>query len=433
VDLVITERAECDGVVREVRASGNEEDPLWYRFWGEVVPRSVTAGDFAALAVLPWAMAHGEPVRIHHRVHRSLLENLDEYQDVWSTWLPDRLCRVEVVADEEVADPGERSRDALAAFSGGVDSTFVVARHRLGLLGRRNRDLAAAVMIRGFDLPESQRGAFEVALGHARPILGQFGVPLAVVATNWRDKYCFDWSMSFGIGLAAVLHQFVGVAGAGVFADFSYGDAELPWGSNPVTDPMMSSGAFRMESFGAAGVSRMERCAFIAQWPVVRNHVRVCWEDPTLGANCGRCEKCIRTKLNFLAAGYPEIPALRPRVTATEVERFHAYGPLSVRYLEEVASHAGADRLPVAIRRALDATIERENRRFRSNESAPETDALEAERDLLARRCASLERENEDLRTEIQLIHESRSWRLTQPYRAAGDRARQILGRNTTR
>jgi hypothetical protein len=306
----------------------------------------------------------------------------------------------------------------VAAVSGGVDSTFVVAQHRSGLMGRRNRDITAGVMIGGFDLPASNRDAFDVALEHARPILDQFGLPLAVVATNWRDKYCFDWSMSFGIGLAAVLHQFAGIAGAGVFADFSYAEAELPWGSNPITDPMMSSGAFHIESGGAAGVSRMERCEFIAQWPAVREHVRVCWEDPTLGANCGRCEKCIRTKLNFFAAGYPDVPALRPPLTESEVRSINTYGPLSVRYLEEVRAHPGADKLPEPIRRALDETIQREAARFRP-QTAPELHALEEERD--------------QLRAEIQLIHESRSWRLTQPYRALGRQARQILRRSPSR
>ena len=31
--------------------------------------------------------------------------------------------------------------------------------------------------------------------------------------------------------------------------------------------------------------------------PLVRRHLRVCWEDPQPGMNCGHCEKCVRTRV----------------------------------------------------------------------------------------------------------------------------------------
>ena len=33
----------------------------------------------------------------------------------------------------------------------------------------------------------------------------------------------------------------------------------------------------------------------------------MCWEGPLTGGNCGRCEKCIRTKLNFMAINAPPV------------------------------------------------------------------------------------------------------------------------------
>ena len=60
------------------------------------------------------------------------------------------------------------------------------------------------------------------------------------------------------------------------------------------------------------GSTRTEKVATIGALAAVRDHIRVCWEGDRHGRNCGRCEKCVRTKLNFLAAGYGTVPALGP-------------------------------------------------------------------------------------------------------------------------
>jgi hypothetical protein len=55
---------------------------------------------------------------------------------------------------------------------------------------------------------------------------------------------------------------------------------------------------------------RTEKAAIIAANPVVLDNIRVCYERPELGEDCGSCEKCLRTKLNFYAAGVKRVPAL---------------------------------------------------------------------------------------------------------------------------
>jgi hypothetical protein len=39
--------------------------------------------------------------------------------------------------------------------------------------------------------------------------------------------------------------------------------------------------------------------------------VKVCWEGQDASKNCGRCEKCIRTQLNFLAVGVSRPPCFQ--------------------------------------------------------------------------------------------------------------------------
>jgi hypothetical protein len=62
-----------------------------------------------------------------------------------------------------------------------------------------------------------------------------------------------------------------------------------------------------------AGRSRTEKVAYLATWEQGMPLLRVCWEGRVPDGNCGRCEKCVRTRLNFHIAGV-ESPACLPMV-----------------------------------------------------------------------------------------------------------------------
>ena len=130
--------------------------------------------------------------------------------------------------------------------------------------------------------------------------------------TNWQAVADPEWQMTFGAAIAAVLHLFPDRAGNVVLAsDTTYRDYTIPWGSNPITSPLLSSSRLRMVQPGAAA-TRTEKVRAIGSLASVREHLRVCWEGDEPGRNCERCEKCVRTKINLLAAGHGAIPALGP-------------------------------------------------------------------------------------------------------------------------
>ena len=57
------------------------------------------------------------------------------------------------------------------------------------------------------------------------------------------------------------------------------------------------------------------------------------------GRNCGVCEKCIRTKLNFLATGQAVPPALGS-LGPNQVAGLKAYNPVQVAYLDDIVETA---------------------------------------------------------------------------------------------
>jgi hypothetical protein len=236
-------------------------------------------------------------------VDAELLDRLEHYQEVWQTWRPDLFRhRVRISAEAERSRHLPPIHRAVAAFSAGVDSTFSLLRHKKGLAGRATRNIQSAVMVHGFDVPLESEAGFQNLRRHGEAITSSLGIDLFVIRTNWRE-IGLDYRMTFGTGLAAVLHQFSGSHDVGLMAtEESYENCDLIWGSNFFNDKFFSSSTFGIESDGGAQ-DRIQRVRLIGSYPGLSGHLRVCWAGPRTGENCGDCPKCVLTMLDFLVAG----------------------------------------------------------------------------------------------------------------------------------
>lgn len=69
-----------------------------------------------------------------------------------------------------------------------------------------------------------------------------------------------------------------------------------------MTDPLLSSRRFRVYEEGW-GFTRSQKAKLVSQWERGLRNLRVCWHSNPDQDNCGVCEKCFRTILNFKASG----------------------------------------------------------------------------------------------------------------------------------
>ena len=264
--------------------------------------------DFALLATIGQAMKAGFDLEVDFPVDRTLLEGLAHYQEVWHRFRPDVFAEQITIRAEAVDRDVEGSRtirNAIATFSAGVDSSFTLLRHagKSDWVGRR--DLTTAVMVHGFDMPLDATEGFDRLRAKGAAIAREVDVDFVVVRTNWRD-IAPNWQMSFGAGLAAVLHQFSDTHDVGLIAtEEAYDNAFTVWGNSFWNDRFFSSGGFRIESDGGA-YDRIDRISALAASPAILGQLSVCWAGPRTGENCGLCPKCVLTKLNFKVAGIRE-------------------------------------------------------------------------------------------------------------------------------
>lgn len=300
LDLRVTETRGEGEVTRTLDLGGKE---VFYRVHGAVLPQPLRTWDFAVIASIFTAMRLRRPVHVHGPVSRSLLANLEEFQEAWAVWLPAQYGVVPIWAEAEIEPDRVHADKGMFAFSGGVDATYSIARHLFQEAGRRTLEPAAAALVHGFDIDLAQQGAFAVARRSAEQTLSGLGVPLSIVETNWKTNLCYDWRMEHASGLAACLFQFEGLAGTAVIGgDEGYDNVDIPWGSNPVSNPLLSSQSMVVRTEGS-GCTRSDRLGLLVKLGVHLDHLRVCWENAETGSNCGICEKCIRTQVNFRAVG----------------------------------------------------------------------------------------------------------------------------------
>jgi hypothetical protein len=325
-----------------IETPGQEPRRLWYRLPNTYRQALTTVCDPFVLGTIFLAMSRASDVVVHGQVSPSLLHNLEEFQATWACWRPKRYTKIDVVADLEQEPPPPASpRAAVAAFSGGADSCFTVWRHHTGQSGRLRRQIKVGVMVHGFDIELGQTKVFERAAAKSAKMLASLDLALIPVVTNFREVVA-NWEDSHGSGLASCLALFQAGYGAGLVGSTdSYDQLVLPWGSNPITDRMLSSRTFAIVHDGAA-FSRSQKIRTIAAWPEAIRYLRVCWEGDAGDRNCGRCEKCIRTMLNFRVMGL-ELPACFERdIEDHDILRLANLRPETpaFAYLEEILSAA---------------------------------------------------------------------------------------------
>ena len=311
-------------------------------------------GSFALVGLLPYAMAKRYDIVMTEPVPVSMLANLEEWQDAWLRLRPDLYSRVEIRSRIDPRRPRRpRTNAAVLAFSGGLDACYSLVAHADRRLGFRSQRLGLGVMIHGMDIPEHEPSAFASALDSARRITNSFGVPLCGVSTNWK-MFCPDYEITFLAGMASVLHLFSGrFRSCIVSSGEPYGHETVVWGSHSSIDYLLGHTSFPLCTAGF-GLSRTQKASAVASYPVITRNLRVCWAGPMTGKNCGECEKCVRTALNFLALGIPRIEAMEP-VTLEKLDKITLSNAVQAANLDDILEYPGP--LPESYRSKLEAIV----------------------------------------------------------------------------
>ena len=181
-------------------------------------------------------------------------------------------------------------------FTAGLDSF-----HSLLVGDPRPTSLVFAV---GYDVPLDDHARLADLLPRLHAVADGESLSLLVVETDLRRHPLFaaaSWERTHGGALAALGHL-VGAGTLLISASATTG-TDWPWGSHPNLDPCWSSSRTAVRHVGFGATSRFAKVAAVGHHPLVREHLRVCWERRTATGNCGRCGKCVVTMAALDAIG----------------------------------------------------------------------------------------------------------------------------------
>ncbi len=309
IDLRISQEATSEGTRRSLyldKLSDPQRRSLtaYFDLAGEYAAPPPSALDGFVFAVLFYAMRLGQDIRVHGAMSLDALRQIDLFQEAWLLWRPELYKRIRILPDD-LTDPGFGNRNqALAAFSGGVDSIFTVLRHATDGFGISRYPLNKTVlMVHGFDIALRRPEQLDALQRRTAPLLDKLGLEVRTIRTNLKELGLQMWEDSFMAQLVCCLQNYSHEFGyALVGSSEPYNALVLPWGSNPATDYLLSGSGMTIVHDGA-GYSRTDKVETIATDPIATAAVKVCWEGTDTYTNCGECEKCVRTLMNFLAVG----------------------------------------------------------------------------------------------------------------------------------
>lgn len=273
-----------------VRGTGVDVE-LFVRSTGFIEP---TATMWLPLT-LPVAMRLGRDLHIKGSVDRRALDGAVRAQETLVRWWPQWLKSVDVTVDQATSSP-ESSDGIGLAFSGGVDAFHSLLKHR--------DEVSHLWFVHGFDVPLWRTDLRSAITRHLSSVAEATGQELVEVVTNvkpWADRFT-RWSETYvGPATAGIALGHSPMWGSSLIASSGAGERQAKWSTHPDLDPLWSSGSVDIVN-DQSHVERVQKVRDIASWDVAMKHLRVCWMNPHQAYNCGRCEKCSRTIVNFIAA-----------------------------------------------------------------------------------------------------------------------------------
>lgn len=296
-------------------------------FFGSSDTALTATGEAGVTCALLVAMTSAQECTVDAPLSPRFLSGVRRAQEILSFWRPE-LATVDVRSTSTRVQPRLGGDRVGMFFSGGLDSFYTLLKHE--------GEITDLIFVHGFDIRlhnhELRRRASEMV----RDVAARLGKEVIEIETDLEPllSSCLKWDYSHGIALACVghllQHHFRRIY---IPATHTYGDL-LPWGSHPLLDPLWSTETLEFVHDGCEA-TRIRKAARIAESDVALDSLRVCFRNWDGAYNCGRCEKCVRTKINLQCVGALGRCRTLGALDLRDVYRIANFGESTRAFIEE--------------------------------------------------------------------------------------------------
>lgn len=309
-------------------ADRRPDEEIWFDVEESHAGELSRSGNPWLAALLPLAFTLQEPLESSLPVDPMLFEGAQALMQTWGVWYPAMGQPMPIIAEVKAADVGNRIGRTATLFSAGVDSFYTLLRHEAGGDAVHRFAIDDLLTVWGFDIPLSAADAFARLSDRIAEVAARTGKESVTMVTNLRESgwNTANWGkIGQGPALAAVSLALEQRFSQVLFpASVSYWSL-MSWGTHPFTDPLLSTTTTAFQNDGSLA-RRRQKIEALAGAPLAMQYLHACWWGQD-DANCGTCEKCLRTMTAFQMIGALDRAVTFPRGAWT----IEALGALRLR------------------------------------------------------------------------------------------------------
>ncbi|UCC95040.1 MAG: hypothetical protein JSW40_09590 [Candidatus Omnitrophota bacterium] len=259
-------------------------------------------GEAVAFSLLPIAYVHKTHIQLPKDLYiePGTQERIYEICSLWNKWFYMRR-QVKIHADiNDAIFPCSDNRYGVQLFSGGIDSLATFMRHR--------EDIKSLVFFRGADIPVTRVERFREVKKNILHFAKRYSKEFIALTTNVHDLSDVSWlRVAQSCAIISPLLMLASYIDKIYIASSFFGKAgmKLPWGSHPNLDPLIRCESVEIIHDGFE-LKRTEKTLLVSSEPQLLRVTRVCNGNIVGQMNCGKCEKCYRTRLIFILLGLEE-------------------------------------------------------------------------------------------------------------------------------
>jgi hypothetical protein len=303
-------QADVELETRNVRETVYFSVPSEQAHWIRPEPNAFMVGTAMA------AMWNGETrMEIDGGVDPQLHSRLTIAMRLLKRWHQSQLQPVKIVAPAAAHHlPDTRLSTTALFLSGGVDSLSALYWNAKQYPMGDPRRVSVAFFVHGLDVGDPNKpnrlDVWNLGIQKLSVLCQELGVELVTVKVNLRNL-AMSWRLYGGWQHASLLAAIAHAASTRIHRciiapDYSVEHIPHPHGSHPWLNSYFGADFLAIITGDMEQFSRVEKIRFLSAQPGVLNALRVCWDSPAIPEghlNCGRCLKCVRTMLAFMACG----------------------------------------------------------------------------------------------------------------------------------
>jgi hypothetical protein len=297
-EVILSARVEADN------PAAARPERLWYAFPERCLDYVSRRADPFLSALLLISQSMGEDIHLRGDTSPRLLYGMAEYQRIFHAWNPALFKMIEISASKTSPAPPSLLKDQYGSpFSGGVDSFFTLYQSLFPEEGRAAWPLTHGLFMQGSpDIPLAYPDKYRILSERYSRLYEELGLELITARTNLMQfsahRIPFESFLEAPLSSCAMalspLLSGIMIPSGEIYHHYRITSA------GPLTPQYVSTESFETKSSGGA-YKRLQKVEAISGWEPVQKNLRVCFGFMSKGstANCSRCSKCMRTRLDL--------------------------------------------------------------------------------------------------------------------------------------